>query len=258
VFLGYARGLQGEKITKIELSGVRKYFADGALEPQHVTLSLIGRFKQMEGGQQHLLPTAAETGSGFRIREWVEILLDEKARVGLATGSMFLKKDGKPAKAIYFKETLVEKLAWIQKNTSRIIPLAINLWQEFEVRRSMRKGATAETLNDGIDGPTIDANNGWRKVEAAKGKTPRFSMQQRYTQVFQDLRHQMRFRWAFGKRPRGVYNSSTKVLSYFWFFCLESSRSEKRQGNILMAHIISWGLACRDSHPLGHPRSNTI
>jgi hypothetical protein len=27
-----------------------------------------------------------------------------------------------------------------------------------------------EALNAGIDGPTIDDNNGWRKVEAAKGK----------------------------------------------------------------------------------------
>jgi hypothetical protein len=32
-FLGYARALRGEEITKIELGGVRKYFADGALEP---------------------------------------------------------------------------------------------------------------------------------------------------------------------------------------------------------------------------------
>jgi hypothetical protein len=51
VFLGYARALRGEEITKIELSGVRKYFSDGAVEPRHANLSLIGRFKQMEGGQ---------------------------------------------------------------------------------------------------------------------------------------------------------------------------------------------------------------
>jgi hypothetical protein len=187
VFLGYARALRGEEITKIELSGVQKYFADRALKPQHVTLSLIGRFKQMEGEQQHYLPIATETGSGLRIREWVGRLLDEKARVGLTTGFMFLKKDGTPAKAVYFEEALVEKLEWIQQNTSGIIPLTINLWEEFGVRRSMRSRATTEALNAGIDG------NGWRKVEAAKGKMPRFSMRQRYTQVFQDLRHQLRF-----------------------------------------------------------------
>jgi hypothetical protein len=36
-----------------------------------------------------------------------------------------------------------------------------------------------EALNAGIDGPTIGANNGWRKVEAAKEKMPRNAMRQR-------------------------------------------------------------------------------
>jgi hypothetical protein len=105
---------------------IADYFDDGALEPRNVTLSLIGRFEQMEGEQQHFLPIAAETGSGLRIREWVGIFLDEKARVGLTTGFMVLKKDGTPAKAIYFEEALVEKLELIQQNSSGIIPLTIN------------------------------------------------------------------------------------------------------------------------------------
>jgi hypothetical protein len=147
----------------------------------------------MEGGQQHFLPIAAETGSVLRSREWVGRSLDEKAVVGLKTGFMSLNKDGTSAKAIYFEETLLEMLEWIQQNTSGIIPLTINLWEEFGVWRSMRRGATKEALNSGIDGITINANNGWRNVEAAKGKMSRFLMQQRYTQVFQDLRHQLRF-----------------------------------------------------------------
>jgi hypothetical protein len=47
MFLGYAWVLRGEEINKIELSGVRKHFADRALEPRHVTLSLIGWFNKM-------------------------------------------------------------------------------------------------------------------------------------------------------------------------------------------------------------------
>jgi hypothetical protein len=56
VFLGYARTLRGEEINKKELSGVREYSADGAVETRHVTLSLIGRFTQMEGGGAALPP----------------------------------------------------------------------------------------------------------------------------------------------------------------------------------------------------------
>jgi hypothetical protein len=73
---------------------------------------LIGRFKQLEGEQQHFIPVAALMGSGIRVRvrEWVERLLREKAVVGLTSGIMFLKKDKTPAKAIYFEEALVERL----------------------------------------------------------------------------------------------------------------------------------------------------
>jgi hypothetical protein len=118
---------------------------------------------------------AALTGSRIRVQEWVDILFLDKAEVGLTSGFMFLKKDGTPTEAIYFEEALVERLEWIQQNTTGIIPLAVNLWEEFEVRRSMRKGATKEALNSGIDGPAVDANNGWRKVEAAERKNSEIS-----------------------------------------------------------------------------------
>jgi hypothetical protein len=154
VFLGYARALRGEEITKIDLAGVRKYFANGAVEPKHVTLSLIGRFKQIESEQQHFLPIMSVMGSGIRIREWVERLLQKKARVGLTSEFLFLKKDGTPVKAIAFEEALLERLEWIQQNMMAIIPLNINLWEEFGMRRLMQRGATTEASNAGIDGWT--------------------------------------------------------------------------------------------------------
>jgi hypothetical protein len=51
---------------------------------------------------------------------------------------LFLKKEGTPAKSIDFEEALVERLEWIQQNTAGVIPLTVNLWEEFGVRRSMR------------------------------------------------------------------------------------------------------------------------
>jgi hypothetical protein len=57
----------------------------------------------------------------------VERVLDEKARVGLTTGFMFLKGEGTPAKAIYFEEALVEKLEWIHKKHFRNHPINYQL-----------------------------------------------------------------------------------------------------------------------------------
>jgi hypothetical protein len=53
---------------------------------------------------------AALMVSVIRFREWVEILLLDKAEVGLTPGFMFLKNGGTLAKAIYFEEALVERL----------------------------------------------------------------------------------------------------------------------------------------------------
>jgi hypothetical protein len=83
-------------------------------------------------------------------------------------------------------------MEWIQQSTEGIIMASINLWEEFGIRGSMRRGSTTETLNAGIDGDKIDLNNSWRKVEAAKGKMPRYSMRQRYTQTAHDLIHRLK------------------------------------------------------------------
>jgi hypothetical protein len=194
IFLGYGRALRREEISKIELHGILKHFEEGgAAQQKRVTLYLVGRFKQVEGEQHNFLPVSAVTGSGIRIREWVGRLPEENRVAGISSGFTFRKKDGKLAKAAYFEDPLIVRLEWIQQNTEGIIPKSVNLLEEFGVRRSMRRGATTAALNAGLDGPTIDANNGWRKVEAAKGKMPRYSMRQRYTQVLQDLRHRLMF-----------------------------------------------------------------
>jgi hypothetical protein len=91
-------------------------------------LSLIGRFNQVDGEQQHFLPVAVVTGSGLQIREWVEHLLKEKEMKGVISGLMLLRKDEKPSRAADFEEALVERLEWIHQNTSGIIPVTIDLW----------------------------------------------------------------------------------------------------------------------------------
>jgi hypothetical protein len=67
----------------------------------HFTLSLVGRFKHVEGEQHHFLPATTVTGSGLKIREWVGHLLEEKKVDGITTGFMFRQKDGKVTKAAY-------------------------------------------------------------------------------------------------------------------------------------------------------------
>jgi hypothetical protein len=55
----------------------------------------------------------------------------------------------------------------------------------------MKRGSTTEVLNEFLDGPTSDVNNGWRNVEATRGKMSRYSTRQRHTHVLQDVCHQL-------------------------------------------------------------------
>jgi hypothetical protein len=77
-----------------------------------------------------------------------------------------------------------------------LIPMTIDLWEVVGCRRSMRRGATAETLNVEVDASWIDANNRWRKFERAKGKMPSMSMRQLYTEMLQNLKHELNFSLA--------------------------------------------------------------
>jgi hypothetical protein len=56
----------------------------------------------------------------------------------------------------------------------------------------MRRGATTEALNMEVIFSWVDANNGWRKFECAKGKVLSMSTRQLYTDMLQNLRHELK------------------------------------------------------------------
>jgi hypothetical protein len=159
-------------------------------------LSLVGRFKQEDGEIQHFLLVAAVTGSGIQIREWMRRLLELKVKCGHIQGFLFRRKNRSPAKMGEFDEPLIERLVWIQENTQGLIPMSVDLWDVVGCQRSMRRGATTEALNMEVYASCIDANNCWRKVERAKWKRPSMSMRQLYTEMLQNLKHELKFSLA--------------------------------------------------------------
>jgi hypothetical protein len=98
--------------------------------------------------------------------------MELKVRGGQTQGFLFRRKNGSPSKLADFGEPLIERLVWIQENMEGLIPMTIDLWEVVGCRRSTRRGATTEDLNMEVDASWIDANNGWQKLERAKGKMP--------------------------------------------------------------------------------------
>jgi hypothetical protein len=114
VMVGCARALRGKKIPKLEITGFLEQFANGdKTEPKRAVLSLVGRFKQEEGG---VLSVVSLTGSKLRIREWARRLLEMKVRSGQTKCFLSQGKNGSSAQMGDFGEPLIERLVWIQKN----------------------------------------------------------------------------------------------------------------------------------------------
>jgi hypothetical protein len=117
-------------------------------------------------------------------------------KYGYTQGFLFRRKNGSPAKMGDFDEPLIERLVWIQENMQGFIPMHIDMWDFVGCRRSTRKGATTEAFNMEVDASWIDANKGWRKVERAESKMPSMSMRQLYTEMLQNLKHELNFSLA--------------------------------------------------------------
>jgi hypothetical protein len=103
-----------------------------------------------------------------------------------------------------FDEPLIERLVWIQENAEGLIPMTVDLWEVVGCRRSMRRGAKTEALNMEVDASWIDANNGWRKCEREKGKMPSVEMRQLYTEMLQNLKHELKLSLVIYEKRTGV------------------------------------------------------
>ena len=76
-----------------------------------------------------------------------------------------------------------ELLRSVQSRCPNLIQDSVNIEEDYSIKRSLQRGATAEAQNAYIPTNVIEANNRWRKVARAKGMTPGMSMMERYTNV---------------------------------------------------------------------------
>jgi hypothetical protein len=87
------------------------------------------------------------------------------------------------AKARDLNPLLFDLLRRVQTKHPHIIRLEVDVVEEYSFARSFRQGATTHARLCDIAEEVILANNRWRRSEAARGKTPSWSMFQRYSDV---------------------------------------------------------------------------
>jgi hypothetical protein len=70
---GFAAGLRGEEIARMDLRAIRKHWNESMEHPDapHVPLMLAGWFKRESGEKLFCQPLALESKSGSQIRLWM-------------------------------------------------------------------------------------------------------------------------------------------------------------------------------------------
>ena len=192
----WAGALRGGEIFLLEASEFIKRRNDGRENRKHphCVIPLMGRFKQETGERNLIIVLANITSSNLNIRKWVDLLSGLLNAEGRHTevGPAICDKEGFMLERWKLNGELHSSLSKIQSLDNTLIPLSIKVDERFNVYRSFRRGATTRAKEQGIDEPTIEMNNRWRKWQN-RGSMPNLPMTQLYVEISQALASKLRF-----------------------------------------------------------------
>jgi len=193
--LVFCWGLRGEEIFLISLGATRKVWEPSQTHgTPHVMLALVGRRKRLIGNRAFLLPSVVETSSGLQPGVWLGRIIEAFDEVGIVTGYLMTREDGKDPRLHDYNEVFVDALVGVQNRRPDLIHSDVDVSAEFGLPRSGRRGATTQARVGGVSEMDIGTNQLWRKTELNVGRSFRFGdMITYYTEVAQSLPLQLRF-----------------------------------------------------------------
>ena len=97
------------------------------------------------------------------------------------------------ARASDYEECILSEIDNIQRDTAGIVDKQVNVFDEYGVSRSFRRGSDAHALNQGVSIIDIEINNRWRSIDSAGGKAPRLRMIHHYSDLKQLLKARLRY-----------------------------------------------------------------
>jgi hypothetical protein len=133
------------------------------------------------------MPLAATSKSGLEPRKWLELLVKVREAEGRVRGPLFCGKDGRVARTKEYEETFHELLFEIKEARPDLIPAEVDVFEDFGLSRSLRRGSATTAGRHGVSSATVELINRWRKIENAKGMKPALGMREHYSDVRQML-----------------------------------------------------------------------
>jgi hypothetical protein len=197
LMIGFACSLRGNEGFMVEAQGLQEYISQGKERRQdsHVVIPILGRYKNEDNENWHLMLVVSVTESGFEVRKWVERLVDLLKQERKTVGPAFCQENGKVISSMEMDSEFLKQLEVVQKERPDLIKGSIDVHEFYSIFRSLRKGSTARAMDQGISKETIDLHNRWRTSESSGGQRSRRSMRDYYA----DLRLMLHLRLSYTK-----------------------------------------------------------
>ena len=184
--LCYCGSLRGNEGFMLDLKELIYCIPKGkSANPAHVIAPLRGRFKNEVGDREHQVVLPPETDSGIRPREALEDLVRVRRAQGRVKGPAFCGMNGRVVKSSVYEMIILDALAGVQARRPDLIDSDANVYEEYGINRSFRRGSTTRARIVNVSGPDIDVINRWRKIEEAKGSKPSQNMRDHYSEIRQ-------------------------------------------------------------------------
>jgi len=176
---------------------MNQYWNEGSSQTtnkRHVPLTLVDTFKQQTGIKFYTQPLAWKTREGRFLATWFV-----RVRAWIVTDLMFINESKKTKMSVAEMDRWFhELLRAVQNRCPNLIADSVKIEDDYNMKRSLRWGATAEAQNAHIPTNVIEANNRWRKVLRAKGMTSGMSVMEWYTDAKAIVPLLIRFFYCIG------------------------------------------------------------
>lgn len=196
--IAFGGSFRGHEVFLVDTFGIIKYAQKRLVErgQEFTMVPLLGRYKTENADRYHLTPLAVRSTSGLEFGKWVARLADAKRAQGLSHGPAFSDERGQTVDPRWIEMEILDRFRIIQEKRSGVIPAEVQVYEEFGISRSFRRGATTEARNQKVSENDINLMNRWRNFEKAGGKRPRMRMQDHYSDIALMIPSLLRFSQA--------------------------------------------------------------
>ena len=195
--VAFCCALRGEEVPLMRLYETQAHLEEAVNHPTrpHVIVVLMGRMKNEISENNHIMPIVYTTRSGLEPGKWIERMVKWYAEGGIHSGWVFRSKrnEQEKARASDYEESILSEIAEIQSEFPAIVGQQVNVFDDYGVSRSFRRGSDAHALNVKVAPIDIEINNRWRSIDSAGGKAPRLRMIHHYADLKLLLEARLRY-----------------------------------------------------------------